>query len=82
MGKTTDLSLFEKGLIDGVRLAVASVSKRADLNGFSKATISKVFKSWTHNPSLEDVTVVRAQFSKSVIGIVSNELHGRTGTVL
>ncbi|GFT30339.1 hypothetical protein TNCV_2376411 [Trichonephila clavipes] len=36
----------------------------------------------TYSPSLEDVSVARAQFAKSVIGVVSDELHGRTGTLL
>ena len=50
MGKTTDLSPFEKQLIVGARLAGASISKTADLTGFSKAAKSKVFKSWNENP--------------------------------
>ena len=54
MGKTTDISPFEKGLKGlfgkGARLAEASISKTADLTGFSKAAISKVFKSWNQIP--------------------------------
>ena len=46
MGKTTDLSPFEKELIVGARLAGASISKMAGLTRFSKAAISKDFKSW------------------------------------
>ena len=70
MEKTTNLSPFEKGFIVGARLTGVSISKKADLTRFSKAVISKVFKSWNpHGPSIEDVTAVRAQFSKSLIGV-------------
>ena len=43
MGKTTDFSPFKEGLTVGARLAGALISKMADLTGFLKAAISKVF---------------------------------------
>ena len=48
--KTTDLSPFERRLIVSSCLAGVSISKTAGLTGFSKAAISKVFKSWNQNP--------------------------------
>ena len=51
-------------------------SQKQPYQRFSKGGISN------HSPSLEDVTAVWAQFSKNVIGGVSNELYERTGTLL
>ncbi|GFX15762.1 hypothetical protein TNCV_1060841 [Trichonephila clavipes] len=50
MGKTIDLSLFEKELIVGGRLVGVSISKTTNLIVFSKAAISKVFKSRNLDP--------------------------------
>ena len=44
-GKSTGLSPFGKELTVSARLAGASIPKTADLTGFSKIAISKVFKS-------------------------------------
>ena len=46
MGKTIDLSLFEKELIVGACLEGALIAKTADLTGFLKAATSEVFKNW------------------------------------
>ncbi len=42
MGKKGDLSDFERGMVFGARRARLSISKTADLLGFSRTTISKV----------------------------------------
>ncbi len=42
MGKKGDLSDFERGMVVG-----ASISKTADLLGFSRTTISRVYGEWT-----------------------------------
>ncbi|GFT89035.1 hypothetical protein TNCV_3084651 [Trichonephila clavipes] len=84
MGKTTDLSPFEKGFIVCASLAeprfrrqqISLCCQKQSYQRFSKVGIR------TQSPSLEDVTAVREHFSKSVIRIVSDELCGRTGTLL
>ncbi len=42
MGKKGDLSDFERGMVVGARRAGLSISKTADLLGFSRTTISRV----------------------------------------
>ncbi len=44
MGKKGDLSDFERGMVAGDRRAGLSISKTADLLGYSSTTISRVNK--------------------------------------
>uniref|UniRef100_A0A9J7YBC7 Tc3 transposase DNA binding domain-containing protein n=1 Tax=Cyprinus carpio carpio TaxID=630221 RepID=A0A9J7YBC7_CYPCA len=46
MGKKGDLSNFERGMVVGARRAGLSVSQSAQLLGFSRRTISRVYKEW------------------------------------
>ncbi len=44
MGKKGDLNYFERGIVVGAKWAGLSISKTADLLGFSHTTISKVYR--------------------------------------
>ncbi len=44
MGKKGDLSDFERGMVVGTRRAGLSISKTVDLLGFSRTTISRVYR--------------------------------------
>ena len=82
--KTTGLSPFEKEHLVCARLVRASITKTANLTGFFKSIFQRFSQDGIriYTPSLEDVTAIRAQFSKSVIGVISNELYGRAGFLL
>ncbi|XDV42643.1 hypothetical protein PO909_011266 [Leuciscus waleckii] len=46
MGKKAPLSNFERGMVVGTRRAGLSISQSAQLLGFSRTTISSVYKEW------------------------------------
>ncbi len=46
MGKKGDLSDFERGMVVGARRAGLNISKTADLLGFSRTTISSLYRGW------------------------------------
>ncbi len=51
MGKKGDLSDFENGMVDGARWAGLSISKTADLLGFSHTTIRDGYRNPVFNRS-------------------------------
>ncbi len=52
MGKKGDLSDFEHGMVVGARRAGLSISKTADLLGFSCSTISWVYREWSEKEKI------------------------------
>ena len=64
MGKTKDLSAFERGMVVGARCAGLSVSRTATLLGFSRSTVSRVYQGWsttqrTSRPVVENGSLMK-----------------------
>ncbi len=75
MGKKGDLSDFERGMVAGDRRAGLSISKTADLLGYSSTTISRVNKELSEKENISSERQLCGQ--KCLVDIRGQRRMGR-----
>ncbi len=76
MGKKGDLSDFERGIVVGARRAALSISKTADLQGFSHTTIFRVYREPTNLQQLHDaIMLIWTKISNTLLNLCHEELR-------
>ncbi len=74
MGKKDDLSDFERGMVVGARRAGLSISKTADLLGFSHTTISRVYRERSEK---EKISSERQLYGQKCLDVRGQRRMGR-----
>ncbi len=74
MGKKGNLSYFERGMVVGARWAGLSISKIADLLGFSRTTISMVYREWYEKEKISSERQLCGQKNAALMSEVRGEL--------